>query len=198
MGGWRSTSLDVGGVLCTTVSGHNSLRAAIAEEERLGRDTAEAIEVGDIIEPHFVSYCRYRPGSKLRPTQHLVSVSKLLEKAVKVVPSSPEKFREAVELGARQRTVNHREERVRLVKPPIGPAPGKPLVRANAVSALTGEPHTHSNFAGTENGFVASTTNIISAVNSVVPLLKTSIVVWAECPLIEPPSSTWLVPVGVR
>src|SRR5262245_21864904 len=56
----------------------------------------------------------------------------------------------------------------------------------------------HSNLAGTENGLVASTTNIISAANSVVPPLKTSIVVPAGCPFIAWPASTFITPSGVR
>jgi hypothetical protein len=56
----------------------------------------------------------------------------------------------------------------------------------------------YSNLAGTENGLVASTTNIMSAFNSVVPLLKTSIVVPAGCPFIECPASTFITPCGVR
>ena len=45
-------------------------------------------------------------------------------------------------------------------------------------------------FAGDENGLVASTTNMIRAVKSVVPLLKTSIVMSAGCPFIDWPAST--------
>ena len=56
----------------------------------------------------------------------------------------------------------------------------------------------YSNLAGSENGLVASTTNIMRAVNSVVPLLKTSIVIPAECPFIECPASTFITPCGVR
>ena len=56
----------------------------------------------------------------------------------------------------------------------------------------------YSNLDGTENGLVASTTNIMSAANSVVPLLKTSIVIPAECPFIECPASTFITPCGVR
>src|SRR4249919_3946954 len=56
----------------------------------------------------------------------------------------------------------------------------------------------YSNLAGTENGLVASTTNIMRAVNSVVPLLKTSMVIPAECPFIECPASTFITPCGVR
>ena len=56
----------------------------------------------------------------------------------------------------------------------------------------------YSNLAGTENGLVASTTNIMRAVNSVVPLLKTSIVIPAECPFIECPASTFITPCAVR
>lgn len=39
-----------------------------------------------------------------------------------------------------------------------------------------------SNLAGTENGLPASTRNMISACNGVVPALNTSIVVCATCP----------------
>ena len=56
----------------------------------------------------------------------------------------------------------------------------------------------YSNLAGTENGLVASTTNIMSASSSVVPLLKTSIVIPAGCPFIECPASTFITPCGVR
>ena len=56
----------------------------------------------------------------------------------------------------------------------------------------------YSNLAGSENGLVASTTNIMSASSSVVPLLKTSIVIPAGCPFIECPASTFITPCGVR
>jgi hypothetical protein len=45
-------------------------------------------------------------------------------------------------------------------------------------------------WAGDENGLVASTTNRMSALSSVVPLLKTSIGMPAECPFIVWPAST--------
>lgn len=65
-----------------------------------------------------------------------------------------------------------------------------------------GEAHlyftTGQNLPGTENGLVASTTNIMSAANSVVPLLKTSIVVPAGCPFMACPASTFITPCGVR
>jgi hypothetical protein len=74
---------------------------------------------------------------------------------------------------------------------------------------VTGRPHDRlspilqnlpfvQNFAGTENGFVASTTNMMRAVNSVLPLLKTSIVMPGLCPFIEWPASTFTTPSGVR
>ena len=53
------------------------------------------------------------------------------------------------------------------------------------------------NLAGTENGLVASTTNMISADRSVVPLLKTCIGIPAGCPSIVLPASTWATPCGV-
>ena len=45
-------------------------------------------------------------------------------------------------------------------------------------------------WAGDENGLVASTRNMMRALSSVVPLLKTSIGMPAECPFIVWPAST--------
>ena len=44
--------------------------------------------------------------------------------------------------------------------------------------------------AGTENGLLASTTNMMSAVSSVLPALKTSIAIPAGCPFMVWPAST--------
>ena len=60
-----------------------------------------------------------------------------------------------------------------------------------ALQACNGHrPSPHFNLAGTENDLLASTTNMIRALRSVVPALKTCIGMPAGCPFIVWPAST--------
>lgn len=56
----------------------------------------------------------------------------------------------------------------------------------------------YSSLAGTENGWLASTTNMMSAVRSVVPLLNTCIAIPPSCPFMVSPALTRITPCGVR
>jgi len=91
-----------------------------------------------------------------------------------------------------------RVDSCRLGKVESGHVQGNRNEHRGARAPLQSRRWPHSNLAGTENGLVASKTNIISAVNSVALLLKTSIAVPARCPFIDCPASTFITPWGVR
>lgn len=61
---------------------------------------------------------------------------------------------------------------------------------ARSFNALKLNAERQSNLAGTENGLVASTTNMMRADRSVVPALKTSIAIPPICPFMVCPAST--------
>lgn len=71
------------------------------------------------------------------------------------------------------------------------------LVARLSSPALAGFTQHHSNFAGDENGLVASTTNITRALRSLMPPLETCMVVPATCPGIACPASICTTPEGV-
>jgi hypothetical protein len=69
------------------------------------------------------------------------------------------------------------------------------LVRIGYIESM---PNTHKLVTPPKPIPRCATRNFRFSVNSVVPLLKTSIVIRAECPFSEWPASTFVTPSGVR